>query len=120
MTSIRPEPTRITPEAVIHGIENPHDRRILALAQTRAVTAQEIIDETDVPRSSAYRRIDQLQEWGLIEVVGGVMREGHPMDTYRARLELAQVTIEEGDVNAAWRLLETPEERLHRLWTSLR
>lgn len=120
MTSIRPEPVRITPEGVIEAVENPHDRRILAATQTEAVTAKEIIEDTKVPRSTVYRRLERLEEEGLVEVAGGVMEKGHPMDTYRARVELVQVSVEEGEIEASWRLLETPEDRLHRLWTSLR
>lgn len=117
---IRPEPPRITPEAVIEALENPHDRRILALAQSRVVDSLEMIDATGVPRSTAYRRIERLRELNLLRIEGGAIKDGHAIERFSAAIEMASLVVEKGEVNAHWRVVETRDERLHRLWTQLR
>lgn len=105
---------------MIEAVENPHDRRLIARAQVGEVAAQELIEDTGVPRSTAYRRIERLRELGLLVVTGGAIREGHAIDRYKARVELVSVEVRKGEVHAHWQLLESPEERLHRLWGMLR
>lgn len=102
------------------GRGEPHDRPILAAGQDRELLAQEIIDDTAVPQSTAYRRIQQLEETGFLNVQSGAIKAGHPVDRYQATVEMASIIVEAGSVEARWRLVETPEERLHRLWSQLR
>lgn len=116
----RPGSPKLDADAVIEALENPHDRQILAACQGRELTAQEIIEGTDVPQSTAYRRIHQLQEAGLLVVESGAIKAGHPVDRYQTTVEMAALLVEMGAVEARWRLAETPEDRLHRLWSQLR
>lgn len=109
----------IEPDAVERAVENEHDRRILAHVQADRASAGEIIEATDIAKSTVYRRLEQLEEEGLIEVAGGAMHEGHKVDLYAARVEMAALRVEAGAVDAEWRLMETPDERLFRLWDQL-
>lgn len=113
----RPDAPRVDAEAVTEAVSNPHDRQILAVAQARDVSAQQIVEATGIPQSTVYRRISALQEAGLVVVERGVMRKGHPIDLYRSRVDLAGVWIEDGEVDVEWRLRESPDERLVRLWS---
>ena len=110
----------ITPEAVIEALENPHDRMILARAQVAPVLAQDLIADTDIPRSTAYRRIERLKELGLLKVTGGAIKAGHAVERLGATVERAALAVHGGEVAATWRLAEAPDERLHRLWSMLR
>lgn len=101
-------------------MENGYDRQILAMAQTDEVSAQDIIDATEIPKSTVYRRLEHLEEDGLLVVSGGTMRKGHAIDLYRTPVEMAALRIEEGHIDAEWRIKESPDERLYRLWTQLR
>lgn len=112
----RPDAPDVAPDAVTEAVSNQHDRQILAMAQTDDVSAQQIVDETDIPQSSVYRRLSRLEEQGLVVVEKGIMRRGHPIDLYRARVDMAGLRVEDGSVDAEWRLRESPDERLHRLW----
>lgn len=113
---IRRDGPEIDAEAVMEALENPHDRQILALSQDRPMAAQEIIEATGIPKSTAYRRIKKLQEMGLIVVDSGALEGGHAIERYRAQIEMAALHVEQGNVEAHWRLLEKPDERLYRLW----
>lgn len=116
----RPDAPRIEPDAVTEAVSNAHDRQILAMAQTGDVSAQEIVDGTQIPQSTVYRRLNRLEEHGLVVVERGTIRKGNPTELYRARVELAGVRVEAGSVDAEWRLRESPDERLHRLWGMMR
>ncbi len=116
---IRRDVPGIDAEAVMEALQNPHDRQILALSQDRPIAAQEIIEATDIPKSTAYRRINKLQEMGLITVDSGALKAGHAIERYRAQIEMAALHVEKGNVEARWRLLEQPDERLYRLWNQL-
>lgn len=113
----RPDAPSVDPEAVTEAVSNPHDRQILAMAQAQDVSAQDVVEATDIPQSTVYRRISTLQDHGLLVVERGVMRKGHPIDLYRSRVDMAAVRVEEGEVDAEWRLRESPDERLFRLWS---
>lgn len=101
-------------------MENEHDRQILAMAQRDDVSAQDIVEATEIPTSTVYRRLSRLQEDDLLFVAAGTMRDGHPIDLYRTPLEMVALRIEEGHIDAVWRIEASPDERLYRLWTQLR
>lgn len=107
---LRSQRPTIGAEAVIEALENPHDRRILALAQDQGVTAQEIIDETGIPKSTVYRRLNRLRELELITVDGGALVGGHAIDKYRARVRDAEIRVRGGQVEAHWELDSPFEE----------
>lgn len=109
----------IDPEAVQDAIQNPHDCQIIAMAQSGEVSAQDIISETGIPKSTVYRRLDHLQEVGLLVVTGGTMRKGHPIDLYSSRLDMAGLRVEDGEIQAEWKAEESADERLYRLWKQL-
>lgn len=97
---IREAGTRITTEAILEALANPHDRQILALAQAQPVDAQRVIETTGIPKSSVYRRIDRLKTLGLLETVDGPLRDGHAIDRYRARLDSLSMVVQDGRIRA--------------------
>lgn len=105
---IRDEGQRITPDAVVEALANPHDRRILALAQAEPVDAQSVIETTGIAKSTVYRRIDRLEELGLLETVDGRLRNGHAIDRYRARLESLALAVQQGRIEATWEGRQAP------------
>jgi DNA-binding transcriptional ArsR family regulator len=103
---LRREGPSIEPDAVQRAVANEHDRQILATVQAGEASAGEIIEATGIPKSTVYRRLETLEADGLVEVSGGAMREGHPIDLYAARVEMAALRVEEGSVDAnGWTLL---------------
>lgn len=97
----RREP-EITSEAVVSAMANEHDRRILAAAQEEPVDAQTIIEETGISKSTVYRRLDRLQELGLLETADGRLRNGHAVDRYRARAKRISLHVRDGSIEATW------------------
>lgn len=88
--------------AVASALANPHDRRILALAQRRPIAAKTILERTSIPKSTLYRRIDRLRERGLLRVVTSTIENGHRIDRYRCPLGGMTVSVEDGRVQVEW------------------
>lgn len=99
---LQPQETEITSEAVVTAMANEHDRRILAAAQEEPVDAQTIIEETGISKSTVYRRLDRLQEMGLLETADGRLRNGHAVDRYRARARIISLHVRDGNIEATW------------------
>lgn len=104
---LAPSGPEITREALLEALANPHDRRILALAQEQPIEARSVVEETDIPKSTVYRRIRRLEDKGLLETVDGRLRNGHAIDRYRARISEAAIRVEGGEVHADWTLRAT-------------
>jgi DNA-binding transcriptional ArsR family regulator/plastocyanin len=105
---LRSEGPSVEPDAVQAAVANEHDRRILATVQAGEASAGDIIDATGIPKSTVYRRLERLEEEGLVEVSGGAMREGHPIDLYAARVDMVALRVEEGTIDAEWRTWRRP------------
>jgi len=59
-----PEPES---ETVLTALEDPDCRSLLEATAEEALTARELIDRCDVPRSTTYRKLEQLTDAGLLE-----------------------------------------------------
>lgn len=94
--------TEITANSVLEALANPHDRKILALTQKSPIEAQTIIEQTDIPKSTVYRRLRRLEDEGLLETVDARLRNGHAIDRYQARIEGATLRIDGGEIRADW------------------
>lgn len=92
----------LAPEAILEALENEHDRRILALAQTDPVDAQAIMESTGMAKSTVYRRLHTLQRQGLLAVERSALRDGHPVELYRSRLDMIRVQIQGGNLEVRW------------------
>lgn len=54
-------------ETVLAALEDPDCRSLLEATAEEALTARELIDRCDVPRSTTYRKLEQLTDAGLLE-----------------------------------------------------
>lgn len=103
---LQDQTTRITADAVLDALANPHDREILALAQDEPVTAQGVIQRTGIPKSTVYRRIERLTERGLLQASDGRLHNGHVVDRYRASIQQLSLSVSDGQVHADWEPIE--------------
>lgn len=99
---IEEEPPTVARDHLLDALTRDHDRRILALAQSKAMEAQEIMDETGIPRSTVYRRVSTLLERGLLDVEEVVVKNGHRVERYRSACSFLGLTIQEGSIEIQW------------------
>ncbi|WP_338728761.1 helix-turn-helix domain-containing protein [Haladaptatus sp. DJG-WS-42] len=89
---------------------------------TSTKTVQELAETADVPRSTAYRKINQLEAASLVESFIEVRTDGHHTTRYRLAFEDVTFSL---DANreltvAITRPPDAPEDRLASLWNELR
>ncbi len=92
--------------AVLTALSSPHDREVIAQAQDGPISAKRILDETDIPKSTLYRRINKLEETGLLRVVDTTVEQGRPMDRYVCPLRDIHLNIQDGSLSLEWDIRE--------------
>ncbi|MFC6991467.1 ArsR/SmtB family transcription factor [Haladaptatus sp. GCM10025707] len=108
-------------QAVLDTLDDPVSRSLFQhLAEPK--TVQELAAEAGVPRSTTYRKINQLEEASLVEPLVEMRMDGH--HTTRYRLAFEEVTFRLDDdrelILSIVRPPQTPDERLSALWQEVR
>lgn len=82
MTPVESDSTSV--QTVLSAVADPDCRTILGATDGR-MTANEVATATDIPRSTVYRKLDQLQEADLLETSRRFETEGkHPTEYVRS------------------------------------
>lgn len=77
--------------------------------------------ETELPQATVYRQVHRLVEDGLLAVERSALTEdGKRYELYRSRIQRAKLEVDASGVRMTWELVEEMEERLARVWNSLR
>jgi DNA-binding transcriptional ArsR family regulator len=84
-------------ETVLSVLDDPDCRRLLEATTDEALTAQELTDRCDVPRSTTYRKVEQLTEAGLLEEGVRLRRDGKHTSEYHRTFEDVTISLSEGD-----------------------
>lgn len=80
---------------ILELLGDEYTRRVLEVVAERPRTGREIIDAADVSKATAYRRLDELQEAGLVEAETKLDPDGHHRKEFRAVIEQLTLDFEE-------------------------
>lgn len=89
------EAPRLAADAALEALDDPDCRALLEAATGRARTAGELIELSGVPRSTTYRKLDQLVEAGLLEERVRVSSAGDHASEYCRTVDDVVVSITE-------------------------
>jgi DNA-binding transcriptional ArsR family regulator len=99
------EPTHITAadsiQSVLDALDDTDCRAILEATRGDAKTAGEIADECDLPSSTAYRKIDQLDDADLLTEQLRIRRSGKHVSEYACAVDDVTLTVGDGGVELA-------------------
>ncbi|MFQ5552524.1 MAG: ArsR/SmtB family transcription factor [Thermoplasmata archaeon] len=85
--------------ALLHALADEQSRRILTATSSRPRSAMDLIREEELPSSSAYRRIHDLEEDGLLGVARTVLTaDGKKYQMYKAAFREVNVSFQGGEV----------------------
>lgn len=87
------ESTRIDTDAALEALDDPDCRELLEATADEALTAGELVEACDVPRSTTYRKVEQLVEAGLLEEAVRISPDGKHASEYRRAVEDVVVSI---------------------------
>lgn len=88
------EPT-VDAEEFLSLLGDEYTREILTTLGDQSLPAREIVDRSSVSRPTVYRRLDRLEEAGLVETTMSLHPDGHHRKEFRIVVE--KVELRPGD-----------------------
>jgi predicted transcriptional regulator len=82
-------------ESFVRTITDCECRRILSAIETEAKAVKELSEECDIPLSTTYRKVNRLQEAGLVEEKIELSSSGNHTSVYRQEFDGAMITLSE-------------------------
>lgn len=102
---------------IVTLLDDEHARSILAATSAEPLSAAELGDHCDVSVSTIYRRVDRLEDAGLLAERIRPRPDGHHETVYVATLDRFELTVRDGHLD--WtvdRQGTDVADELTRLW----
>lgn len=109
------------PEAVFSALQD-EDCRAIIRALTEPMTADEISEATDIPKSTTYRKLETLTDAGLLAEGVEIRSDGQHASRYGVAFDEVTVSLSpdrEFDIEVSQEP-QTADERLASLWSEVR
>lgn len=88
---------KVDSETVLSALEDPDCRKLLEATAEEALTAQEITEQCDIPRSTTYRKVEMLTDAGLLEERVRLSADGKHASEYRRAFEDVTISLSSSD-----------------------
>lgn len=116
---------RITSEtlrdALIRSLADEYCRKIILSTIDRAQSVEELSQSEGIPISTAYRRINEMKEIGILTAEKTILtEEGKKFELYRSAFRAIHIDLNQNEVQIDAELNEDVATRLSRLWASMR
>lgn len=105
---------------VLNALDDP-DCQTIVRHLDEPMTAKEIATATDIPQSTAYRKLALLSEATIVREEIKLRADGHHTTRYRVDVEEIRIRFTENrtlDLEVT-RPARTPDEQLANLWTEV-
>lgn len=83
--------------AVLASLDDPDCRTLLQAATDEALTVQEAAERCDIARSTTYRKVEQLNEAGLLTERVRLRRNGKHASEYLSAFEDLTISLSPSD-----------------------
>lgn len=113
-------PTRTALETPVEATEllellgDEYTRRVLATVTERPRSGREVMDAADVSKATAYRRLGDLEEAGLVASEMVFDPDGHHHERFHAVVKSVDIEFGEGGVSVSLETEGVGEEESHR------
>lgn len=98
-------------QAFLEAVGDEDSTAILGAIQGEAKTVPELSEECDIPLSTAYRKVNRLQDAGLVAQTHRVCSDCKPKNVYERNFEAAVVTLRR-DGSFAVEFADSPMDRV--------
>lgn len=103
--------------AVVTLLDDQTARRVLKETSLAARSANELAQRCEASQQTVYRRLEQLEEAGLVTDQTRVREDGHHDTVYRATLDTISIRLHDGELEFDITRRETkPADQLTDLW----
>lgn len=104
-------------ERILDALGDAASRGILLMLNEAPHSAQEILGANQIPQSTLYRKLHELQQIGLVGVQRtAITPDGKRVDLYRSLLEELKVDLAGGSLRIQVRFRNLSAERLKEMW----
>jgi len=108
-------------ERVLQALSDQYSRAILLSIIEGSKSATELSSEGDIPISTTYRRVHELQEAGLVAVERTVVTEdGKKYELYRSTIRGIKIAFGPGTVEVELVPNEDIVGKFMRMWSHMR
>lgn len=98
-------------QAILDAFQDPASRCILQAVEENPRTVAELTEQCDLPRTTAYRKVDELVEASLLESRTRIRTHGHHAEQYAPVVTGLSVSFTDGRVDlSVARAVEVPAE----------
>ncbi|WP_257300391.1 winged helix-turn-helix domain-containing protein [Haloarchaeobius sp. FL176] len=92
------EEQSVDPDELLALLSDDHARAILKTISEQGRPARNIAERTDLSRATVYRRLNRLEDAGLVDTTMAYHSEGHHRKHYFAEQNEFRLSFEEGDI----------------------
>jgi DNA-binding transcriptional ArsR family regulator len=92
----QPDDADVSDEQLFELLGDSYTRRVLEAVSDEPRTGSEVVEAADVSKATAYRRLNDLQEAGLVETELVIDPDGHHHERYHAVLERIELSCANG------------------------
>ncbi len=89
---VQPEKTN----AILAIMSDAYSRNILEVTQKSEKSAVKIAEETHIPISTVYRRLQQLDDCNLVKITGEITDEGKKNFLFRSKVRSIYAKFDQG------------------------
>jgi DNA-binding transcriptional ArsR family regulator len=104
------ETTDVAPTTLLELLDDEYARGILEATVEEAAPARELAERLDASRATVYRRLERLEEAGLVEPAMTYDVDGYHRKVFRATLRSVTVTLDGGAVEATVDVTDVADE----------
>jgi DNA-binding transcriptional ArsR family regulator len=106
---------------VVSALGDPVALAILSSLSAGDRDGHALVVQTNLPQSSIYRKLHELQEWGLVRVRRlAFTAEGRKVEVFTSRIRGVDVEFDNGRVRVRVREREDSADRIQDLWSQVR
>ena len=108
-------------DALVRALADEYSRKILLVTIDRARSVEELSGTEQIPISTAYRRVNEMRDLGLLTVEKTIITDdGKKFELYRSSFRGIKLQLNQGEILVDVELNEDVATRLSRLWASMR
>jgi hypothetical protein len=108
-------------DALVRALADEYSRKILLVTIDRARSVEELSGAEQIPISTAYRRVNEMRDLGLLTVEKTIITDdGKKFELYRSSFRGIKLQLNQGEILVDVELNEDVATRLSRLWASMR
>ncbi len=116
-----PRVTRVQEDAILAALGDAQSRRLLQLLNQAPRSVQDLLQTSELPQASIYRKLRDLQDAGLVGVQRSALApDGHRTDLFRSLLVEVDVRLRGADVEVYASFRDLAAERLGDMWGKVR